>query len=436
MRIGLYTWGSEGDVRPFVALAAGLASRGHDVRLGYSAIDGRDWSAVCEPLGFRARAVGADAIANARARGGPHDDALLGKGNPAKQIYDVVVGLLDPVVEAMWTDAQESAADLDVAVVHLLAHPAMTTALSRGIPVATVQPAPVTPTRELPPLGAPDVPWLRPLAWWLADRVARLWLVPRINVFRVRAGLRPLTAMFSAKEVALSLTCVSPTLVPRPADWPAHEVITGFFELPSRAHAWERPEALDRFLASGEPPWLMGFGSMLAMPGEETRHCVRTMIEAVDRAGARALVQAPFAELPDMPESPRVFRLGRAPHAEILPLCPRHGASRRRGHDAGGVSRRPAQRDRSLPRRSAVLGGAPARARHRARAGAAPIARRTPARRRDEGPRRRHRRPRPRRGRGREDARRGRRPHGSGAHRAPRAVTAWALSSDSLDAQQ
>jgi sterol 3beta-glucosyltransferase len=321
MRIGLYTWGSEGDVRPFVALAAGLASRGHDVRLGYSAIDGRDWSAVCEPLGFRARAVGADAIANARARGGPHDDALLGKGNPAKQIYDVVVGLLDPVVEAMWTDAQESAADLDVAVVHLLAHPAMTTALSRGIPVATVQPAPVTPTRELPPLGAPDVPWLRPLAWWLADRVARLWLVPRINVFRVRAGLRPLTAMFSAKEVALSLTCVSPTLVPRPADWPAHEVITGFFELPSRAHAWERPEALDRFLASGEPPWLMGFGSMLAMPGEETRHCVRTMIEAVDRAGARALVQAPFAELPDMPESPRVFRLGRAPHAEILPLC-------------------------------------------------------------------------------------------------------------------
>lgn len=321
MRIGLYTWGSEGDVRPFVALAAGLAARGHDVRLGYSAIDGRDWSAVCAPLGFRARAVGADEIAKARASDGPHNTALLGKGNPGKQIYDVVVGLLDPVVEAMWADAEESAADLDVAVVHLLAHPAMTAALARKIPVATVQPAPVTPTRELAPLGAPESAWLRPISWWLADRVSRLWLVPRINAFRARAGVAPRKAMFPADDVALSMTCVSPTLVSRPSDWPPHEIVTGFFELAGHAHAWERPAALDRFLADGEAPWLMGFGSMLSMPGEETNQCVRTMIEAVDRAGARALVQAPWSELPAMPESPRVFRLGRAPHAEILPHC-------------------------------------------------------------------------------------------------------------------
>jgi UDP:flavonoid glycosyltransferase YjiC (YdhE family) len=308
-------------VRPFVALAAGLAARGHDVRLGYSAIDGRDWSAVCAPLGFRARAVGADEIAKARASDGPHNTALLGKGNPGKQIYDVVVGLLDPVVEAMWADAEEGAADLDVAVVHLLAHPAMTAALARAIPVATVQPAPVTPTRELAPLGAPESAWLRPLSWWLADRVSRLWLVPRINAFRARAGVAPRKAMFPADDVALSMTCVSPTLVSRPSDWPPHEIITGFFELAGHAHAWERPEALDRFLADGEAPWLMGFGSMLSMPGEETNQCVRTMLEAVDRAGARALVQAPWSELPAMPESPRVFRLGRAPHAEILPHC-------------------------------------------------------------------------------------------------------------------
>ena len=321
MRIGLYTWGSEGDVRPFVALAAGLAARGHEVQLGYSAIDGRDWSATCAPLGFSARAIGAPEIAKARAAGGPHDDALLGKGNPAIQIRDVVAGLLDPVVEAMWADAEASTRGLDVAVVHLLAHPAMTRALSRGIPVATVQPAPVTPTRELAPLGAPEAPWLRPLAWWLADHVSRRWLVPRINAFRARVGVPLRKVMFPADDVALSMTCVSPTLVPRPSDWPAHEVVTGYFELPRHAHTWERSAALDRFLADGEAPWLMGFGSMLSMPGEETNHCVRTMIEAVDRAGTRAFVQAPWGELPPMPESPRVFRLGRAPHAEVLVHC-------------------------------------------------------------------------------------------------------------------
>lgn len=321
MRVGLYTWGSEGDVRPFIALAAGLAQRGHDVRLGYSAIDGRDWSAVCAPLGFAARAVGAEAIAKARAVDGPHNRALLGKGNPGKQIYDVVRGLLDPVVEEMWTDAQGSVPGLDVVVVHLLAHPAMTTALSRSIPVVTVQPAPVTPTRELSPLGAPEAPWLRSFSWWLADHFARLWLVPRINAFRERAGVPPRKSLFPAIDVALSMTCVSPTLVPRPRDWDAREIVTGFFDLPSSAHTWERPESFDRFFSEGEAPWLMGFGSMLTMPGDDTTFCVRTMIEAVELAEARAIIQAPWQDLPELPRSPRVLRLGRAPHAELLPRC-------------------------------------------------------------------------------------------------------------------
>ena len=33
MKIGIQTWGSEGDVRPFVALAGGLSEAGHEVTL-------------------------------------------------------------------------------------------------------------------------------------------------------------------------------------------------------------------------------------------------------------------------------------------------------------------------------------------------------------------------------------------------------------------
>jgi len=33
MKIGLQTWGSEGDIRPFTSLAAGLKLAGHDVTL-------------------------------------------------------------------------------------------------------------------------------------------------------------------------------------------------------------------------------------------------------------------------------------------------------------------------------------------------------------------------------------------------------------------
>lgn len=324
LRVGLYTWGSEGDVRPFVALAAGLVRAGHDVTLGYVAIDGRDWTATCEPLGVRSRAIGVEAIRVARAQRGPHEDALVGKGNAADQVRVIVRALLDPVVEDLWSDACATLDGLDVAVVHLLCHPVMSAAIARGVKVATVQPAPVTPTRELPPMGAPDLgSLLNPAIWWVADRFARRWLVPRINVFRERAGLARIERMFSSEnaELALGLTCVSPTLVARPSDWHASQLITGFFDLPAGAHAWDPPSELSSFLDAGEAPWLMGFGSMLSMPGDETTFCVRTMIEAAERAGVRALVQAPWAELPELPRSPQVFRLGRAPHAELLPRC-------------------------------------------------------------------------------------------------------------------
>ncbi len=38
MNIGIQTWGSEGDVRPFLALAAGLRAAGHDVTLAVTRV--------------------------------------------------------------------------------------------------------------------------------------------------------------------------------------------------------------------------------------------------------------------------------------------------------------------------------------------------------------------------------------------------------------
>ena len=45
MRVGILTWGSEGDLRPFLALSEGLSAAGHDVRLAYAPAEGRDYSA-------------------------------------------------------------------------------------------------------------------------------------------------------------------------------------------------------------------------------------------------------------------------------------------------------------------------------------------------------------------------------------------------------
>jgi len=60
---------------------------------------------------------------------------------------------------------------------------------------------------------------------------------------------------------------------------------------------------------------------MLAMPGPETTYCVRVMIEAAELAGCRAIIQAPWGDLPPLPSSSSVLRLGRAPHDVLLARC-------------------------------------------------------------------------------------------------------------------
>ena len=44
MKIGLLTWGSHGDIRPFLALADGLQADGHEVHLIVSSVQ------ACGPL--------------------------------------------------------------------------------------------------------------------------------------------------------------------------------------------------------------------------------------------------------------------------------------------------------------------------------------------------------------------------------------------------
>ena len=57
MRIGLQAWGSEGDIQPITALAAGLVNKGHEVTLAVTDNIGRDYSELARRFGYRLVAV-------------------------------------------------------------------------------------------------------------------------------------------------------------------------------------------------------------------------------------------------------------------------------------------------------------------------------------------------------------------------------------------
>ena len=54
MKIGIQTWGSDGDIRPFIALAGGLSSAGHDVTLAYASVDNKDYVTLANTMNYNA----------------------------------------------------------------------------------------------------------------------------------------------------------------------------------------------------------------------------------------------------------------------------------------------------------------------------------------------------------------------------------------------
>ncbi len=321
MRIGLFTWGSEGDVRPFVALGSALVKRGHRVSLGYVLINGTDLDPLCASHGIDARFVAKQTIADAFVRPGPHQEVLCGKGSPLKQVQSVLAGLLDPVAEEMFQDAREHMPQYDVAVVHLLHHPAASVATKLGVPLAYVLTAPTLPTREMAPIGVPNCGTLNPLVWRSAELLAGHWFLPRVNALRTRLDLPRLTRMYPKPnpEIALGMTCVSPTLFSRPRDWPDNQQVPGFFDLPLAPST--TPHAIDAFLDAGEAPVLMTFGSMLARVAPETDACLQAMFEAAEHLDGRTIIQVPEHARGNFRTTSKVFVAGDLPHASVMPRC-------------------------------------------------------------------------------------------------------------------
>ena len=57
MRIGIQPWDTDGEIRPFIALAGGLSSAGHDVTIAVTSADNKDYSDLGEVLDFRGRSI-------------------------------------------------------------------------------------------------------------------------------------------------------------------------------------------------------------------------------------------------------------------------------------------------------------------------------------------------------------------------------------------
>ena len=320
VRIGIQTWGSEGDIRPFVALGHALTRRGHDVEMLYTEISVRRYDEVARSLGFTARAVASPIIT---------DEAylyeiglkILNARDPLQQGLMISKHMLEPVMAPMYEAGLDLARRSDLLIHHYILHAARAAADITGTPAMTVAFAHLLmPSREITPQGMPRLgAWGNVMFWKLASTAINLTMRKDANRLRKRLGLPLFRNMMEDgwPSHLLNLIASSPALLDRPADWPPWHQMCGFLALPPHEQEPVSPE-IEAFLSRGPAPVFMGFGSLMPLVGSDhLMEAIAILIEAARQSGQRAIIQADV----ERPPTDDVLLVRRTPHAQVFPRC-------------------------------------------------------------------------------------------------------------------
>lgn len=320
-RILLTTFGSSGDLNPFLAVGLGLRARGHEVTF----VVERNFQQPVNALGFPVALLTGDAETTLMHRA----ESLVSRATPLASLRILMNEVILPALRPKIEELRAACAEADVLVSSAQQLAASFVADLTHIPWASIALSPVlvpSPHLEPQPTPVPIPHALQPLAnrvsWAMGmTAVRQLWDVP-VNKVRAEYGLPPLRDVAQTGNLSRQLTAmaVSPAYTPRPPDWPAWVHQTGFcfWDAPD---SWQEPPELTAFLAGDRPVVALSSGSMADKVGGAFDPMYRAGIEAIRQAGARALViGAPPGALPHpLPED--VFAADFAPFSRVYPQC-------------------------------------------------------------------------------------------------------------------
>lgn len=324
MKIGIQTWGSDGDILTLLALAGGLRAAGHDVAAVYTSVDNKDYSDLAARMDFSlVKASGRFAVDEETAAKLKH--CITREKWPVRHLQVIFDDFYLPAVDAMHAASCALCRENDVVIGHFCVHTLESAAEKTGTPCMTVMlNHSGIPSRYVTPFGLPRLGnWLNPLWWRLVDHILNRGLLKYYNPLRSREGLPPYGSVIRDAWTSklLTLIGVSPTICRRPPDWPENYQVCGFFNLPVDLTEWTMPAALQKFISHGEPPVYMTFGSMTSLDDAYAKKVLELFKETARRAGCRAIIQTTIAEEGVCGDRPDVYLVHRLPHTYVFPAC-------------------------------------------------------------------------------------------------------------------
>ncbi len=305
MKVTLVSYGSLGDGIPLVALALGLRDAGHQPVIVAEQAAGT----IAAERGLEFHALAGDIT------------ELMRPGAPMVQMVEaghLTVGSFRDYQrdDRAWLETLAVAAAGSEVVVgmptagyHALAVAA--DIVARPV-IAELQP--LAPTRDFAPSGLGDLRLpgiLNRTLGHIVDFAGWAAISRAVNRARSEVG-RPRTG--NPTRGVHRLGAWSPTLVPRPDDWPSTVSVTGAWQLPAPTD-WRPDPALQEFLNAGEPPIYVGFGSMPTFSG--TKALTDALLAVL--AGHRIILARGGTHHEQTSDD--IFVTGYVPHDWLFPRC-------------------------------------------------------------------------------------------------------------------
>ena len=315
-RIVLTSWGSYGDLYPYLGLAIRLKALGHSPVLATCPY----YRAIVEDAGIQFHPLHPDVDPSGT-------DLIRRVMDPARGSEVVIREILVPALREACRDLADAIRGADLVVAHPVTFAAPIVAEEQHVPWLSTVLAPLSffSVSDFPALSpVPQLGHFTRLGTWpggLAKRIVRAmtreWTAP-IRAFRAERGLPPSgDAIYEGQFSPWgTLALFSRVLAEPQPDWPVHTHLTGF--VPYNGPAGDLPDDLRVFLDSGEPPIVFTLGSSaVGAAGSFYDESAR----ATEELGRRAvlLVGRHSHNRPSRPLSKNLMVVEYAPHETLFP---------------------------------------------------------------------------------------------------------------------
>jgi rhamnosyltransferase subunit B len=317
-RIVIATFGSLGDLHPYLALALGLRARGHRVTIATSPI--YQPKVESEAIGFHA----------VRPDLSPETSGLLERAmDPKKGTEYILRELIFPHLRASYDDLSAAAAGADLLLTHPITFAGPLVAQKTGIRWVSSVLAPISLFSAHDPPVLAQAPWLAKLRtlgphfhsaiFKLAKARASPWTDP-VRQLRAEIGLPPgADPIFEGQHSPdLVLAMFSPLLGEPQPDWPRQTCVTGFTFYDQLDKGAGLPPELAQFLDAGPAPIVFTLGSSaVGAAGDFYRQSAAAAVELGRRAVL--LVGRDLRNRSAEPLPAGVIACEYAPYSELFP---------------------------------------------------------------------------------------------------------------------